>query len=217
MKHLLLSIFILSSGLTFGQGNCDPKDFELLKSACSKRTMTETEFTTYLTTVRKLEGSKYTDYVQKKNDQEYVETGLTFLFGQLCLIAQSDKSVQEYIGYLKRNSGSAEEQRSFSFECLFKQNPERVLSLIKSDQELLDHLVWGFMSNRLYGVNDPYQKDPSKAYTVYEKEPKRVLTTQTYKDIFYKTYPSLKNNKVYSKQIDYLLTTICAGLKERQE
>ena len=156
-------------------------------------------------------------YVQKRNGQEYVETGLTYLFGQLCLITNSYKSVQEYIEYLNRHSGSAEEQRSFSFEYLFKQNPKRILSLIKSNKELLDHLVWGFMNNRSYGVNDPYQKDPNKTFTVYDKEPKRVLTTRTYKEIFYKTYPTLKNDNVYSKQIDYLLTEICAGLKERQE
>lgn len=217
MNQLFLYIFLLLSCFTYGQANCDPNDFELLKSACSKSKLKEAEFVSYLTIVKKLESNKCLEYVQKNNGIEYIETGLTYLLGELCLIANSDESVEEYIKYLKRNSGSAEEQRSFSFEYLFKQNPERVLSFIKYDKELLDHLVWGFMNNRLYGENDPYQKEPNKAFTVYDKEPKRVLTTQTYKNIFYKTYPSLKNNNEFSKQIDYLLTTTYEGLKELYE
>ena len=215
MKQLLTCIFILSCSLAFGQSDCDPKDFELIKSACRKSILTEVEFFSCIETIKKLEGNKCFDYVQKRNGQEYVETGLTYLLGELCALANSDKSVQAYIDYLNRHKGSAEEQMSFSFEYLFKQNPKRVLSLIKSEKALLDHLVWGFMNNRSYGVDDPYQKDPNKAYTIYGQEPKRVLTTNTYKDIFYKTYPSLQNDKVDYKQIDYLLTTIYAGLKER--
>jgi len=217
MKCILTGILTFSFLLSFGQNICDPKDFELLKSACRKNTLTEQEFSSYLMIVRKLEKNNCIDYVQNRNGQEYVETGLTYLFGQICIIANSDKSVREYIDYLKRNSGSAEEQRSFSFEYIFKQNPTRVLSLIGFDKELLDHLVWGFMNNRLYGENDPYEKDPNKAYTRYESGPKRVLTDQTYKDIFYKTYPKLKNDKSFSKTTEYLLTTIHAGLNERKE
>jgi hypothetical protein len=216
MRHIFTFILTFPFLLAFGQNNCDPKDFEQLKSACRKNTLTEQEFSSYLMTIRKLEKNDCIDYIQKRNGHEYVETGLTYLFGQICIIANSDKSVREYIGYLKRNSGSAEEQRSFSFEYIFKQNPTRVLTLIGFDKELLDHLVWGFMNNRMYGEKDPYEKDPNKAYTRYESEPKQVLTVQTYKDIFYKTYPSLKNDKSFNKQIEYLLTTIHAGLNERK-
>ena len=216
MKKILLGIFILSFWVSFGQTNCDPKDFELLKSGSRKTKLTDFEFLSYLKTVKLLESNRCFDYVQKRNGREYIETGLTYLLGQLCLAANSNKSVVEYINYLNRHLGSAEEQRSFSFEYLFKQNPKRVLSIVNSDTTLLDHVAWGFMNNRLYGVDDPYQNDPNKEYTAYYKEPKRVLTIQAFKDIFYKTYPSLKNDTIYSKQIEYLLNSIYDGLKEQE-
>lgn len=217
MKQTFFLIFILSSLFSLAQVHCDPQDFELLKRATAKPALTEDEFTAYLETVRKLESNMCIDYVQKKNGQDYVETGLTYLLGRLCLLSNSRRAVEEYVGYLKRNSGSAEEQRSFSFEYLFRQNPAVVLSVVQSDKELLDHLVWGFINNRRYGVNDPYESEPNKAYSVEGKAPKPFLTQSNCQDIFYKTYPILKNNKSYSKQIAYLLSSIREDLKEQKK
>lgn len=214
MKQTFLITFIFLSMLSLAQVHCDPQDFELLKRATSKSTITEDEFTSYLETVRKLENNKCFDYVHKKNGQEYIETGLTYLLGRLCVVANTKRAIQEYVSYLNRTTGSAEEQRSFSFEYLFQKNPEAVLSIVQSDKELLDHLVWGFINNRRYGVNDPYETEPNKAYIVREKEPQPVLTQSTCQDIFYKTYPGLKNNNTYSKQTAYLLTSIKSALEE---
>jgi hypothetical protein len=217
MNRILFIFIFLRALLTFGQENCDPKDFEILKVASRKNFLTEIEFLNLLKIVRNLENKKCFDYIEKKNGEEYVETGLTYLFGQLCINANSDKSFQEYVDYLNRHIGSAEEQRSFSFEYIFKKNPQRVFKLIKYNLGLLDHLVWGFLNNRLHGERDPYENDPNKAYTKYDSEPPRVLTVKTYKDIFYKTYPSLKNETMYIKEIDYLLTNIKDELKDWQE
>jgi hypothetical protein len=216
MKQLITFIFLLSSLLSFGQ-NCDSNYFEQLELACTKKVITNIEFSTYLQTVRKLESNNCFDYIKKRNGQEFVETGLTYLFGNICMNTNSEKATQEFINYLKRKSGSAEEQMSFSFENIFKQNPKRVFSLIGIDTALLDHIAWGFMGNRLYGENNPYERDPNKAYTVYNNEPIRTLTVKTYKNIFFNVYPSLKKCELFKKQIEYLLTTIKEGLKEREK
>ena len=216
MKIFFTFFFLFTSLISFGENNCDSNDFEQLKNGCREKTISLKDFSKYLKTIKKLENIKCFDYVQVKDGQEYVETGLTFLFGQICILTNNEIAVKEYINYLKRHSGSAEEQRSFSFEKIFVQNPTRTLSLINYDTELLNHIVWGFINNRLYGVKDPYKSDPNKAYTVYYKELKIVLNSKNYSNVFYKVNPTLKTNYLkYKKQIDYLLVTIKDGLEER--
>jgi len=145
-----------------------------------------------------------------------VESSLTYIFGKICLIKNDSNAVRVYIDYMRRNENSAEEQISFSFEYLFVKQPEFILSNCIHNDWLLDHLAWGFMNNRYYGVQDPYEDNPNKAFTVYYNPPKPVLNDKNCKEIFYKVNPSLiKLYPKYKKQVDYLLNTISEGLKEK--
>lgn len=208
MKYALLSLLCLFTFLVKAQNNCDSNDFEQLITACKKKEISQVEFSQNLKIAQQLEKNKCYDYIKVENGKEHAETGLTYLMGQLCLRANTEDADKKYIAYVERNKGSAEEQLSFSMEYLFKQNPKRILTLIKSDKDILNHIVWGFVNNRMYGINDPKQNEPNKAYTANPNEPKPVLNSTNYKDIFYGTYPSLLKDNLHSNDIEYVLKQI---------
>jgi len=139
--------------------------------------------------LKKLERDKCSDYIGKNGS---VITGRTYLFARICIVRNSQKSVEEYIKYLKRQHSSAEEQLSFSFEEIFVQRPEDVLSLIKNDHDLLNQLGWGFVNNHS-GLD---------------------LTAKNCKKVFFQVNPKVKEiYPKYKKEIDYLINDIAGELK----
>jgi hypothetical protein len=193
MKHLI--ILILLSCITvnlFGQTNCDSK-FKELYSLSKKDTITPNELSASLQIVKALELNRCTDYnkTNKKGDLLIDET-LTSILGKICLKSNSHVAINAYINYMKRHHGSAEEEISFSFERLFVQQPEYVLTVIGYDKTLLNQLEWGFVNNHS----------------------KPGLTAKNYKTVFYQVNPKIKTvYPKYKKQIDYLLNTISNELK----
>jgi hypothetical protein len=194
MKTRLSAIvFLLVCSATFGQSNCNPKDFKKLFSLSKQPALTDAEFSIGLKLFKKLEAGKCSDYSTKNpKGQNSVIAPLTAIFGDICLKANSRRAISEYIGYLQRHHGSAEEQLSFSFEKLFVKRPADVFALVGNDADLEGDLVWGFVNN--HGG----------------------LTAKNYKIMFYRVnpnakaiYPSCKN------QVDHLLNAIGAQLKGR--
>lgn len=211
MKHrtVFFLLFLFAILNVIGQNNCNPKDFRKLILISKSKTISDSVFKEALIIVKRLEKNRCSDYEIKKNGENYIETSLTYLLGEICLIKNDSSAIKEYINYMNRNAGSAEEQICFSFEHLFVRQPKIVLSLIGSDTLLLDDIVWGFVNNRYYGASDPYEKEPNKAFFINSDSPKPVLNTSNYKEIFYKVNPKVKElYKSYKKQIDYLLKAI---------
>jgi hypothetical protein len=190
MKQIIfIAILFFTVGNASAQ-NGDPIKFKGLMAISREKTVTDSEFKIALRLVKNLDFNTCPDYIKKKNGEEYVAAGLTSLFGEICLKNNSHNAVNEYINYMKRNSGSAEEAISFCFEKLFVQQPEYTLSLIGYNKGLLNELEWGFVSN---------ETD---------------LTSKNCKKRFYQINPGLKAvYPKYKKAIDYLLSEISGELK----
>lgn len=162
--------------------------FKKLAYISKEKSITDTQLDVAVQLLKKLEHDKCSDYVRKNGS---IITGRTYLFATICLINNSPKSVKEYVEYLKRQHGSAEEQLSFSFEQIFVQRPEDVLSLIRNDRDLLNQLAWGFINNHASG-----------------------LTIKNYKKVFFRINPKIREiYPKYKKGIDYLIDDIAKELK----
>jgi hypothetical protein len=216
MRHIMLILLILfTNGGVIGQQPCGQKLFERLSSISKKVEISDKEFIESTGIVNKLDSIHCNDYIVIINGEQYGESTLTFLFGTICLKCNSTKAVIGFIKYRKLHTGSAEEELSFSLERLFIKRPDDVL---KYGGSLLDDLAWGFVNNHYYGVKDPFENDPNKAFTKYENPPKRVLYQNNYKEMFFLVNPTLKSNYTkYQKQIDYLLNEIFKLLKETNQ
>jgi hypothetical protein len=190
MKPLIITTILLLSTFSVFAQNCDPGKFRKLEILTRKEVVTDSEFTKALALVKSLEKNDCVDYVKKRNGEEYIESGRTSLFGDICLKNNSLNAVQEYINYIKRHSGSAEEQISFSFEKLFAKQPGYVLSIVGYNKDLLNLLEWGFVNN--HG-----------------------LTSKNYKIVFFSINSELKIiYPKYKKAIDYLLREIGEDVKD---
>lgn len=187
MKAKVLLIILLATAVnSFAQNKCNTK-FEQLIAFNKKPVITNNDFLASLTIVKNLEANNCSDYVVKRKGVETVETDRTFLFGQICLKNNSRNAVKEYVNYMIRHGGSAEEEISCSFERLFVNQPEDVLSIIGFNDGYLDQLAWGFLNNH---------------YNLH-------LNPKNYREIFYRVNPKVKSlNPKYKKHIDYLLKSI---------
>ena len=164
--------------------------FEKLQTLSKKNTVTASDFSSALQLLKALEANFCTDYIIKKNDVDSVIAGRTYLFGEICIKNNSADAVKEYINYIKRHHTSAEKQISTSFEKLFVERPEDVLSAIGDDEDLLNRLELGFVNNHAH------------------------LTSKNYKAVFYRVNPQIKHiYSKYKKAIDYLLGEIGGQLK----
>ena len=187
---LILLFFLLCFSALHAQTGCDINQFKALTIISKKDSLTDMDLDISVQLLKKLERNKCSDYIGKKNGREYVISGRTYLFGEICLRRNNYNAVKEYINYMKRNSGSAEEQISFSFERIFAKRPEDVFTIIGFDKKLLDDIVWGFLNNE------------------------SALTNRNYKKRFYQAIPQAEGfHMKYKKQIDYLLAEISAELK----
>lgn len=189
VKYLFICILLLLCfSYVHAQEGCDVIQFKKLSSISKEKSITDTQLGDAVQLLKKLEHDKCLDYIGKNGR---VITGRTNLFAKICLINNSQKSVKEYIEYLKRQHGSAEEQLSFSFERIFAQRPEDVLSFIRNDHDLLNQLGWGFANNHSTG-----------------------LTAENCKNRFFQVNPKMRAiYPRYKKEIDYLINDITEELK----
>lgn len=190
---IFLSLVIWTIGLhAQSEYGCGVSQFKKLTSIYHEQAVTDSDFTITVKLVKQLEKLRCEDYKGKKNGSEYVMGTRTQLFGDICLKKDNNTSVSEYINYLNRQQGSAEENLSYQFERIFEKHQEFVLSKIGNNKYLLNHLVWGFCNNH------------------YSKH----LTAKNYRQIFFEYYPQLKTDySQYKKQIDYLLHSIYLEVK----
>lgn len=139
--------------------------------------------------LKKLEQDNCSDYNGKNGA---IGASRTDLFAQIYLKSNGRKAVNEYIQYLKRQHGSAEEELSFSFEKIFTQNPGDALSTIGNNHDLLNQLGWGFINNHWNSK----------------------LTPGNCKALFFRVNPKAKElYPRYKTEIDYLISEIAGELK----
>lgn len=192
MKQIILLVLICISASSFAQKQC-VQDFKLLQSLSKNAIITDSVFDKGVLLTKRLEANKCADYTINKNGVENLIANRTELFGGLCLKKNNLHAVAEYIKYMKRQSGSAEEEMCFLLEKLFVQRPEDVLVTIGNDKSLINQLAWGFINNH-YSDN---------------------LTTTNYRTAFYKINHKIKAiYPHYKSQIDKVLAEIKAELED---
>ena len=213
---LTASIILLALTTTFSFGQqcleCRKK-FDRLIEIEQQDHVSDSELDESLQIAKDLYEKRYTDYIDSiSNNTIHVSKNLTHTFANITRKRCESKGVSYYIDYLIFTSGSAEEERSFGLERLFKECPETVLQTTK--QSYILDIAWGFVNNRLYGPIDPFEDDGYKAMTVYENSPRTELNSDNYKEIFHQTYPTLTSNEAYSEEIKLLLKKIAEILEE---
>jgi len=155
--------------------------------------------------LKKLEQDKCSDYIEKNGS---VIAGRTYLFGEICLKKNNEEAVSQYINYLNRQHGSAEEELSYALGRLFQKQPKSVLLQVRDNKYLLDHLVWGFLNNHYYSPGN-IDKLHKKSKPVTPQ-----LNINNYKKIFFDVNPQIKElYPEHKKQLDYLLHSIYLELK----
>ncbi len=183
---LLLSLCLSN---LYAQKGCDVSQFKELFSISKKSHISDTNFNIAIKLLKELEHDKCSDYIGKDDS---VISGRTALLGGVCIKKNNKKAIYEYIKYMERHHGSTEEQISFSFERLFVQRPDDVLSIIGFNKDFLDKLEWGFVNNH------------------YEQH----LTSKNCKELFFLINPKVKRiYPKYKKEIDYLINSIAKELK----
>lgn len=207
-------LLVLTTTYSFGQQCLEcKKKFDRLIEIEQQDQVSDSELDESLRIAKELYDMRYTDYIDSiSNNTIHVSKNLTHTFASITRKRCETKGVSYYLDYLEFTSGSAEEERSFGLERLFKECPETVLQM--TGQSYILDIAWGFVNNRAYGPIDPFENNGHKAMTVYANSPQMELNSNNYKEIFNKTYPTLTSNEAYSEEIKLLLKKIAEILKE---
>ena len=191
MKKILVASLVLLSVINLSAQNNDRELGQLL--SYSKKTQIDSvQFSLALKIFRSLETKRELDVAARRSrhDDESSAT-VVRMFGKICLNSDRPVAVDEYIKFMKRQKGSADEEISSCFEPLFAKWPGYILSHIANDKDLLDLLEWGFVNNHFHD-----------------------LTPKNYRAIFFSLNPGIKDiYPKYKKQIDHLLATAGIQLK----
>ncbi|MDR3695843.1 hypothetical protein [Mucilaginibacter sp.] len=189
-KILVISLLLFPVFKLFAQHT--ERQLDQLLSYSKIKQIDTTQFNSALKIFRSLETRRELDVAVRRspNDDESSETVLR-IFGTICLHSNSPKAVDEFIKFIKRQKGSADEEIPTSFEPLFAKWPDYVLIRIANDKDLLNQLEWGFVNNHFHD-----------------------LTTKNCRTIFYSLNPKIKYlYPKYKKQIDYVISTAVGDLK----
>jgi hypothetical protein len=216
-KILLVTTYILLHSSIFSQTKVDQSEcnalFDKIIPYSKNKIVPDNNLVFCQKIVNDLKSNKCSYYVKSKDGKEYIQFGLTWIYFQICVRSRSKKGINFFTKYVLEKNGSAEEELSFCFEKLFFHNPltvmEEIYVLHPTDQKyLLDHLAWGFVNNRSYGKDDPYNDLPNKAMIRLNETRPVVLSSMNYEDIFFKVYPPLKKKTNYASLNKSLLDKI---------
>jgi len=193
--YILLLAMLFLSKYCFGETTNKNASFDTLILYSQKPNVANNEFGKCVKYVNMLLDSSITELVITKDSTLFEQYTLTSLFGNICVKLNTILSIRAFMGYLKKNEFSSEEQLSYSFQEIFWANPDLVLSEIETLQKekriyYLDRLSYGFLG---FG---------SKEISAYRQNP-----TENYcKKILFKKHPKVK--KIYKKHkeaLDYII------------
>jgi hypothetical protein len=220
MKRLgILMLFMFLTLKSNCQSNCDSTSFKRLLHYGDLKSITDVEFSKCCDIVDTLWIRHCHDFDKDVNGEHFAVTSLTYIFGKICIKANSPYAVKAYIDYVIKNKGSAEEQLDYSLENIFVKRPDNVMRQISmkdsaNKESLLSGLAYGFVNNRNYGSKDPFEDDPYKEMTVYNNPPKVILDSTNYKEIYFSLNPQIpKIYPMYKKDIDSVLSSILDMLR----
>jgi hypothetical protein len=136
---------------------------------------------------------------------------VTRLFARVCQKSPSATAAEYFVKYRIANWESADEEFSLALERVFVSKPSAMLALLRKQPDsvrvqLLNDIVWGFLTNRTYGPTDPFEESGVKRLRPGEKLPQEVLNRKNYKIIFINLHPDMRKLwETYEKEINYIL------------
>ncbi len=154
------------------------------------------------------------DVTVEKDGEERNVGSVVRLFGRICQKSGMPKAVEYLIEYRLDNWESADEEFSLVVERVFVSKPQATLEYIRKQRDsvriqLLNDIVWGFLSNRVYGPKDPYENKPRRRFRDITDIPKEVLNRHNYRQIFFKLHKNMARiSRRYEKEVSYILDEI---------
>ena len=191
MKTIIVAILLLMPVINLFAQNLN-KQLDQLWSYSKKAQIDSVQFSSALKLFRIMEAKHEFNVTRRRwrNDDESSET-VVRMFGKICLHSNNPAAAGEYIKFMRRQKGSADEEISFCFEPLFAKWPSYVLSRIADNKDLLNLLEWGFVNNHYHD-----------------------LTHKNCHSIFFGLNPGIKDiYPKYKQQIDHLLANVQSDLK----
>ena len=193
--YLLLLAILFLSKCCFGETTNKNAYFDTLIMYSQKPNIAKNEFGKCVKYVNMLLDSNITELVIIKDSTLFEQYTLTSLFGNICVKLNTIRSIRAFMGYLKKNEFSPEEQLSYSFQEIFWANPDIVLTEIetfkKEERKLyLERISYGFLNY-----------DPKEMSDI-----KRNPTDEYCKKKLFKKYPIIKKiYKKHKKSLDYII------------
>jgi hypothetical protein len=151
------------------------------------------------------------EVVTNVNGKQVHAGSVTYLYGRICQKCPSPKAVDFFLAYRLANWQSADEEFSLSLERVFVSKPGVMLSRIRQQpdsvrHQLLNDIIWGFLTNRTYGPRDPYEDRTKQLDDERDRVPKEVLNKNNYETIFYNLNRNMKElSQKYAREIGYVL------------
>jgi hypothetical protein len=214
--YQLFLVFLITSLSLYGQ-DCDSCKtyFDTLLLTLNKPKISNKDLQNCWRITSKLYKLRFVDYPEEINGEKYDTHSLSRTYADICISSRSQVGVDYYLKYMRLTKESVEEERSIDFERIFVKYPEFVLKRIGNDKDLLNALIFGFISNRNYGAKNPCERNDYNGETYYENSPTPILTPATCRKIFFETNPSLRAKyNEYKYQIDYLINSAVSCLKK---
>lgn len=149
-----------------------------------------------------------------REDSEISVGTITALFGRLCQKSPSPKAAEYFIRYRLMNANSADEEFQLVLERVFVSKPTATMAYIKGQPDttrtmLLDDIVWGFLSNRIYGPIDPFEGRSVHRVMPGETMPPEVLNRRTYRQVFQRLSPHMESAlQEFPAETNYVLDQI---------
>lgn len=214
MRAALLIALVAVSLASASKKKCGRQGEELYRIS-RLATITDRTLSRVSDIVRRLpERCSSEDIIVKVKGQDTNLGTVTHVLGRICAKSDSPKAVTLYMQYRMANSESADEEFSLSLERLLVSKPAMVLGYVRRQPDsvrtlLLNDIVWGFLSNRVYGPVNPYENKRGRRFTNVGDIPKEVLNRKTYKKIFFRLNEDMGEvTKEYEPEVTYVLEEI---------
>ncbi|MBD3243934.1 MAG: hypothetical protein GF331_25300 [Chitinivibrionales bacterium] len=214
MKHVVLIVLILAVAACGRSRRKCSRLGERLYEYSSKLTITEEVLENSREIVERIPDGCEDDLIIEINEEERNVGSVVRLFGRICQKSSEPQAAVYLLEYRLEHWESADEEFSLAVERVFVSKPKATMEFIRKQRDsvkiqLLNDIVWGFLSNRVYGPKDPYENQPRRQFRDITDIPKEVLNRHNYRQIFYKLHEDMPRIvREYKKEISYILDEV---------
>lgn len=214
MKHgILIVLIVAAAACGSSRRKCEKLGERLYEYSC-KLTITEQVLEASREIIERMPEKCPDDVIVEKDGEERSVGSVVRLFGRICQKSGLPKAAQYLLEYRLDHWESADEEFSLAVERVFVSKPDVTLEFIRKQRDsvriqLLNDIVWGFLSNRVYGPKDPYENQPRRHFRDITDIPKEILNRHNYRQIFYKLHEDMARiSRRYEEEVSYILDEV---------